>query len=78
MFKRPVTMRDELILAEALSLSIAALEILPDEARPESDIADMKAILAHVNPRYRDLAASNTQRRFAQIAWNVRTKPPSA
>jgi hypothetical protein len=41
-----VTGRDGMILADALCTAVVALERLPNEHRPDSNLEDMKAILA--------------------------------
>jgi hypothetical protein len=48
MLAHKVTSRDEFILAQALSFSIKVLSTLPAAMRPESNISEMKAILATV------------------------------
>jgi hypothetical protein len=48
MLAHKVTSRDEFIVAQALSFSIKVLSTLPVAMRPESNISEMKAILATV------------------------------
>jgi hypothetical protein len=48
MLVHKITSRDEFIVAQALSFSIKVLSTLPAAMRPESNISEMKAILATV------------------------------
>jgi hypothetical protein len=42
-----ITGRDDLILAKALAYALEALNRVPDEWQPGSDMLDMEALLAH-------------------------------
>jgi len=44
-----ITGRDGLIVADALATAIVAMEGLPNTLRPDSNIEDMKSILAAVS-----------------------------
>ena len=52
MFKRAITHRDEFIIAQALIYALDGLQRLAKDERPESNIDDMKAILAELRSRF--------------------------
>ena len=62
MFKRAITHRDEFIIAQALIYALDGLQRLPKDERPESNIDDMKAILAELSLTIREMAERDTGR----------------
>ena len=62
MFKRAITHRDEFIIAQALIYALDGLQRLPKDERPESNIDDMKAILAELPLTIREMAERDTGR----------------
>ena len=62
MFKRAITHRDEFIVAQALIYALDGLQRLPEDLRPESNLDDMKAILAELPITVREMAERDTGR----------------
>jgi hypothetical protein len=60
--QRAITHRDEFIMAQALIFALHALQRLPEDQRPESNIDDMKAILAELPITVREMAERDTGR----------------
>ena len=60
--QRAHTHRDEFIMAQALIFALDALRRLPEDQRPESNIDDMKAILALLPITVREMAERDTGR----------------
>jgi hypothetical protein len=67
MLAREVTSRDEFILAQALSFSIKVLSTLPAAMRPQSNISDMKAILATMPSPFEKMADVDIHRWLRHI-----------
>jgi hypothetical protein len=77
MFKRAITHRDEFIVAQALIYALDGLQRLPEDLRPESNLHDMKAILAELPITVREKAERDTGRWLLLGAWDVRSRSPS-
>ena len=69
--------RDQLILAHALTFAILRLSRLPEASRPESNIEDMKGMLADIDPAITAMAELEVSRWLKIVAWNVRSTPPT-
>jgi hypothetical protein len=78
MLERAITHRDEFILAQALIFALDGLRRVPEDQRPESNVHDMKAILAALPITVREMAERDTGRWLLLGAWNVRSRAPSA
>ena len=77
MLNRAITHRDEFIMAQALIFALDGLRRVPEDERPESNIDDMKAILAELPITVREMAERDTGRWLLLAAWNVRSSSPS-
>jgi hypothetical protein len=71
MLKHAITHRDDFIMAQALIFALEALRRLPEDQRPESNIDDMKAILAELPSTAREMAERDTGRWLMVGAWEV-------
>jgi hypothetical protein len=64
-----ITGRDGFIVADALATAIVALERLPNKHRPDSNICDMKSILAGVSsPSLVSLLLAQAKCRLNQVS----------